>query len=146
MSGELAAERWSPAQRVESVLLSIVSLLDDAECSSPANVDAGVKLRKDPAEYKRLVAADVAASKKDIPEGFVMPKTDVPERQPEKPAENDDFWYDSDEEFDFGGSDTDEDDIGDEEMTEAEADDDDDEDEDFEQEEMDIEEEQETEK
>ena len=41
MSGESAGERWSPVQRVESVLLSIISLLDDAECSSPANVDAG---------------------------------------------------------------------------------------------------------
>lgn len=38
MSGELASERWSPAQRVESVLLSIISLLDDAEVSSAANV------------------------------------------------------------------------------------------------------------
>ena len=149
MSGELAAERWSPAQRVESVLLSIVSLLDDAECSSPANVDAGVMLRKDPAEYKRLVAKDVEESKKDIPEGFIMPKADVPEKQqPEKPANDDDFWYDSDQELDFGGSDTDENDIGDEdedeEMTEAEVDDDDDDDEgddSFEPEEMEAEEE-----
>lgn len=48
-------ERWSPAQRVESVLLSIISLLDDAEVSSPANVDAGVMLRKQPEEYKLMV-------------------------------------------------------------------------------------------
>jgi len=48
-------ERWSPAQRVESVLLSIISLLDDAEVSSPANVDAGVMLRKQPDEYKKKV-------------------------------------------------------------------------------------------
>ena len=45
MSGELAGERWSPVQRVESVLISVLSLLDDAEVSSPANVDAGVQLR-----------------------------------------------------------------------------------------------------
>ena len=77
MSGETAAERWTPIQRVESVLLSIISLLDDAECSSPANVDAGVLLRKDREAYKRRVKQDVEESKKDIPEGFVMPTTEV---------------------------------------------------------------------
>lgn len=55
MSGESAAERWSPAQRVESVLISILSLLDDAEVSSPANVDASVMLRKEPEKYKERV-------------------------------------------------------------------------------------------
>ena len=106
MSGESAAERWSPAQRVESVLLSIISLLDDAECSSPANVDAGVMLRKDPKEYKRLVKQDVEHSKQDIPEGFVFPENDVPSQHVEK-HEDRDFWFDSDEEEGFGGSDTD---------------------------------------
>lgn len=126
MSGESAAERWSPAQRVESVLLSIISLLDDAECSSPANVDAAVMLRKDHTEYKKLVTKDVEASKADIPEGFVMPTSDVPARQPEKlPNEGDDFWYDSDVDDDFGGSDTEpqEEDDEDEEMTMDEAED-----------------------
>jgi len=106
MSGERASERWSPAQRVESVLLSIISLLDDAECSSPANVDAGVMLRKNPEEFKRLVKADVEASKKDIPEGFVMPESHFNERKEEK-IEDRDFWFDSDAEDGFGGSDTD---------------------------------------
>ena len=118
MSGETAAERWSPIQRVESVLLSIISLLDDAECSSPANVDAGVMLRKNQEEYKKLVQRDVEASKKDIPAGFVMPENDVPTQQPEKHDDRD-FWYDSDEFDGFGGSDTDaemtQDDEGDEE-------------------------------
>ena len=77
MSGESAAERWTPAQRVESVLLSIISLLDDAECSSPANVDAGVLLRKDLEAYKKRVKQDVDQSKNDIPEGFVMPTMEV---------------------------------------------------------------------
>ena len=108
MSGELASERWTPAQRVESVLLSIISLLDDAECSSPANVDAGVMLRKDPAEFKRLVKEDVERSKNDIPEDFAMPDSDVPAvSYIEKPIEDRDFWFDSDAEDGFGGSDTD---------------------------------------
>ncbi|MCJ1285159.1 hypothetical protein MMC26_004497 [Xylographa opegraphella] len=116
MSGELASERWSPAQRVESVLLSIISLLDDAECSSPANVDAGVMLRKNLEEFKKLVRKDVEASKSDIPEGFVMPERDTPVHHFEK-NEDKDFWYDSDQEEDFGGSDTDA------EMTQDEGDD-----------------------
>ena len=106
MSGETAAERWSPAQRVESVLLSIISLLDDAECSSPANVDAGVMLRKDPEEFKALVNKDVETSKKDIPEGFVMPTHEPPTRPAEK-VDDREFWFDSDDEEGFGGSDTD---------------------------------------
>jgi len=106
MSGETAAERWSPAQRVESVLISILSLLDDAEISSPANVDASVMLRKQPEEYKALVHKDVEASKRDIPEGFVMPTHE----STIKPVEKDDdreFWVDSDDDDGFGGSDTD---------------------------------------
>ena len=110
MSGETAAERWTPAQRVESVLLSIISLLDDAECSSPANVDAGVMLRKDPEKYKRMVKADVEASKADIPAGFVMPTHQSTTSRVEKPDDTD-FWYDSENDDDFGGSDTDADDM-----------------------------------
>jgi len=113
MSGETAAERWSPAQRVESVLLSIISLLDDAECSSPANVDAGVMLRKNPEEYKALVKKDVETSKQDIPEGFLMPERDMPTYQPEK-HDDQDFWYNSGDEDEFGGSDTDAEMSGDE--------------------------------
>jgi len=106
MSGETAAERWSPIQRSESVLLSIISLLDDAECSSPANVDAGVMLRKDPDAYKQRVKEDVEVSKKDIPMGFVMRTSDVAPKKIEKEDDRD-FWVDSDGDDDFGGSDTD---------------------------------------
>ncbi|KAI9837546.1 MAG: hypothetical protein M1819_007197 [Sarea resinae] len=107
MSGELAAERWSPAQRVESVLISILSLLDDAEVSSPANVDAGVMLRKNPVEYKALVEKDVEASKRDIPEGFIMPTSADLASKPKEKEDDREFWYDSDEDNDFGGSDSD---------------------------------------
>ena len=106
MSGETAAERWTPIQRSESVLLSIISLLDDAECSSPANVDAGVLLRKDPEAYKNRVKEDVEVSKKDIPADFVMPTSDIAPKKVEK-EEDPDFWVDSDRDDDFGGSDTD---------------------------------------
>lgn len=110
MSGELASERWSPAQRVESVLISILSLLDDPEVSSPANVDAGVVLRKEPARFKSLVQGDVEKSKGDIPEGYIMPshETTTPKKQAEV-LDDQDFWADSDAGSDvFGGSDSDE--------------------------------------
>ncbi len=107
MSGESAAERWSPAQRVESVVLSIISLLDDPEPSSPANVDAGVLLRKDLEAFKARVKQDVEKSKKDIPEGFTIPTKDSMQHKPEAKVD-DDFWCDSDVDDDFAGSDTDE--------------------------------------
>jgi len=105
MSGELAAERWSPAQNVESVLISILSLLDDAEVSSPANVDAGVMLRKNPAMYKEKVRKDLEIARSDIPAGFVMPTHEDAFRTT-KEEEYNMSWEDSDVEDDFGGSDS----------------------------------------
>ena len=120
MSGESAGERWSPVQRVETVLISILSLLDDAEVSSPANVDAGVMLRNEPRKYKDRVKQDVETSKNDIPDGFIMPTHESTKPVMEK--EDEEFWVDSEVDDDaFGGSESDA------EMT---IDDDEDEDED----------------
>jgi ubiquitin-conjugating enzyme E2 R len=132
MSGELASERWTPVQRTESVLISILSLLDDAEVSSPANVDAGVMLRKEPEKFKMRVREVVEASKKDIPESFVMP-THESTKPPVVEKYDDDFWADSDADNSFGGSDSDEDmnhddDEDDEEEDEDDQDDDDEDD------------------
>lgn len=110
-SGELASERWSPAQRVESVLISILSLLDDPEFSSPANVDASVLLRKDPVAYKALLKKDLEASKKDMPAGFIMPTSETAYSKESIDDGHNFSWSDSEAEDDFGGSDTDEDDI-----------------------------------
>jgi len=107
MSGELASERWSPLQGVESVLRSILLLLDDPEVSSPANVDAGVMYRNDRKQYNQNAKNAVEASKRDIPEGFIMPTT-VSATPPAKIENDDDFWAESDAEDDddFGGSDS----------------------------------------
>ena len=92
--------------------MSIISLLDDAECSSPANVDAGKMLRMDKKAYEKRVKEDVKASKQDIPEGFIMPTHESTMRKPERNEEDPDFWVDSDnEEEDLGGSDTDQEDM-----------------------------------
>lgn len=130
MSGEQASERWSPIQRVESVLISILSLLDDAETSSPANVDAGVMLRNDPAQYKSRVQKDMEVSKADIPKDFVMPTADSAYKTKKEEVFMD--QWDSDNEVDwdeeFGGSDSDVDEemeAGSESGDDAEEEDDD---------------------
>jgi ubiquitin-conjugating enzyme E2 R len=105
MSGETASERWSPLQGVESVLRSVLLLLDDPEVSSPANVDAGVLCRNDREGYIARAHSDVKASKQDIPEGFVMPTT-LTVAPPPKMTDDDNFWAESDAEDDFGGSDS----------------------------------------
>lgn len=109
MSGEEAGERWSPLQGAESVLRSILLLLDDPEINSPANVDASVLYRDHREDYNKKAKDLVAVSKKDIPEGFVVPTSFEPEAPP-KNDYDDDFYAPSDvEEFDFDeGSDTDE--------------------------------------
>uniref|UniRef100_A0A674BWU3 E2 ubiquitin-conjugating enzyme n=1 Tax=Salmo trutta TaxID=8032 RepID=A0A674BWU3_SALTR len=45
-SGELASERWNPTQNVRTILLSVISLLNEPNTFSPANVDASVMYRK----------------------------------------------------------------------------------------------------
>ncbi|KAK1342988.1 hypothetical protein QTO34_015757 [Cnephaeus nilssonii] len=39
-SGELPSERWNPTQNVRTILLSVISLLNEPNTFSPANVDA----------------------------------------------------------------------------------------------------------
>ncbi len=136
MSGEAASERWSPLQGAESVLRSVLLLLDDPEINSPANVDAGVLYRDTRAEYLQKAKQTVEQSRKEIPEGFEMPTSFEP-APPPKQENDDDFWAESDEEFDFGGSDTGdddedmgmddfEDDEGEQEASEEEEEDDED--------------------
>ncbi|KAI7887320.1 hypothetical protein K492DRAFT_170244 [Lichtheimia hyalospora FSU 10163] len=97
VSGEKAEERWNPTQSVESVLISIVSLFADPNCSSPANVDAGVAYRKNRELFDNIVRTQVEASKKDIPPGFQMPKSekDFMIAAPAEIEEDENFWYDS---------------------------------------------------
>jgi ubiquitin-conjugating enzyme E2 R len=127
MSGESANLRWSPAQRVESVLLSIVSLLDDANIDSPANVDASVMYRDDKTAYMERVKQDLEICKQDVPTDFVMPGAEeaygVKKEEREDGGFMDDDWADSDVEFDgFSGSEDGSED--DEDMSGLEEDDD----------------------
>lgn len=50
---ESAAERWSPVQSPETILLSVISMLSSPNDESPANVDAAKMWREDIKEFRR---------------------------------------------------------------------------------------------
>ncbi|KAJ2546804.1 Ubiquitin-conjugating enzyme 13, partial [Coemansia sp. RSA 1933] len=50
---ERPEERWSPVQTVETILVSILSMLCEPNPDSPANVDAAKLWRDDKKAYKR---------------------------------------------------------------------------------------------
>lgn len=54
---EKAEERWRPILNVESILISVLSMLIDEQpnVDSPANVDAAKLFKKDAKQYKRKV-------------------------------------------------------------------------------------------
>ncbi|CAG9332672.1 unnamed protein product [Blepharisma stoltei] len=52
---ESSAERWRPILGVESILLSVISMLNDPNLDSPANMDAAIQFRDDRANYWRRV-------------------------------------------------------------------------------------------
>ncbi|KAJ3868495.1 ubiquitin-conjugating enzyme [Lentinula novae-zelandiae] len=54
---EDAGERWMPVHTVESILVSVISLLssDSPNLDSPANVDAAKEVRTDLTGYKKKV-------------------------------------------------------------------------------------------
>lgn len=55
LSYELPSEQWSVVQSVETIIMSVISLLSDPNLESPANVDAAVQMRKDYEGYKQKV-------------------------------------------------------------------------------------------
>lgn len=74
MSGERPEERWNPTQSPTTILLSVQSMIADPNISSPANVDASVEWRNDKASFAKKIRQLIDIAKKDIPEGFEMPK------------------------------------------------------------------------
>lgn len=52
---EQLCERWLPVRTPESIIMSILALLDSPNCESPANPDAAQQLRDDPANFRRKV-------------------------------------------------------------------------------------------
>ena len=59
---EAASERWSPVHTVETIMLSIISMLSSPNDESPANVDAAKEWREDRDAFKKRVARLVRKS------------------------------------------------------------------------------------
>lgn len=54
MGYESSAERWSPVQSVEKILLSVVSMLAEPNDESGANVDAAKMWRENRDEFNSI--------------------------------------------------------------------------------------------
>ncbi|GAA5983348.1 hypothetical protein JCM11641_006041 [Rhodosporidiobolus odoratus] len=66
---EDAGERWMPVHGVESILISVISLLsqDTPDTNSPANVDAAKEVREDIIGYRKKVRR---LARRSAEEGF----------------------------------------------------------------------------
>lgn len=63
---EKAEERWLPVHTVETILLSVISMLTDPNDESAANVDAAKEYRENYAEFKRKVTRCVRRSQEEV--------------------------------------------------------------------------------
>ncbi|MPC25211.1 Ubiquitin-conjugating enzyme E2 G1 [Portunus trituberculatus] len=62
---EKASERWLPVHTVETILISVISMLADPNDESPANVDAAKDWREDYNIFKKKVARCVRRSQEE---------------------------------------------------------------------------------
>jgi ubiquitin-conjugating enzyme E2 G1 len=63
---EKAEERWRPSLGAEEILLSVISMLNDPNPDSPANIDAAVMFRKNREEYNNKVRSLVFQTMEDF--------------------------------------------------------------------------------
>lgn len=121
MSGERPEERWLPIHTPETILLSVISMLADPNCSSPANVDASVEFRNQPEKFANRIQALIEKSKKDVPDDFVMPqpveKTEVDSSHDYYYDDADDVEYEMDDDDEFDEDDDDSMDYSDEDLS-----------------------------
>ncbi|KAF7237066.1 Ubiquitin-conjugating enzyme E2 R1 [Varanus komodoensis] len=103
-SGELPSERWNPTQNVRTILLSVISLLNEPNTFSPANVDASVMYRKwkeskgNDQEYTDLIRKQVLGTKVDAERDGIKVPTTLAEycikTKTPTPDEGSDLFYD----------------------------------------------------
>ena len=65
-TAEKAEERWRPILGVEAILISVISMLNDPNIESPANLDASLQFRDKRDEYNKKVRILAAKSVEDI--------------------------------------------------------------------------------
>jgi len=63
---EHADERWRPIHTAESILLSVISMLGEPNCESPANIDAAKMFRDNYKEFEKKVRRCVRKSQDDF--------------------------------------------------------------------------------
>ena len=63
---EKAEERWRPILGVEAILMSVISMLNDPNLESPANLDASIQFRDDREGYNKKVRVLATKSLEDI--------------------------------------------------------------------------------
>eukprot|EP00871_Galdieria_phlegrea_P002031 jgi/Galph1/2829/GphlegSOOS_G1535.1 len=62
---EDASERWSAVHTVESILVSVISMLASPNDESPANLDAAKEWREDQEVFKKKVRRTVRKSQEE---------------------------------------------------------------------------------
>jgi ubiquitin-conjugating enzyme E2 G1 len=63
---EKSSERWLPIHSVESILISVISMLSAPNDESPANLDAAKQWREQREEYKKKVKQFVRRSQEEM--------------------------------------------------------------------------------
>ena len=52
--------RWNPSRSIDSILMSIITMISDPNTESPANVDASVMFKNERDKYNKIVYSIVA--------------------------------------------------------------------------------------
>lgn len=63
---ETASERWLPVHTVESILVSVISMLASPNDESPANLDAAKEWREENAVFRKKVRDTVRKAQEEI--------------------------------------------------------------------------------
>lgn len=83
MSGELIEERWLPTRSISSIMMSIMSMLNDPNINSPANLTASIQYRDEREKYIEKCKAIAQQSLAFVPDHVKIahPETNPIEKQ-----------------------------------------------------------------
>ncbi|EPZ36163.1 ubiquitin conjugating enzyme E2 [Rozella allomycis CSF55] len=63
---EDASERWLPVHTVETILISVISMLSSPNDESPANIEAAKEFRENPQSFKKRIQRLVRQSQESL--------------------------------------------------------------------------------
>jgi ubiquitin-protein ligase len=61
---EKESERWNPCHGVDSIMMSVISLLSEPNIESPANINCSTLWKNEPEKYKNMIYKLVASTQK----------------------------------------------------------------------------------